>query len=77
MSARGTLWLASSGLQVSSTAHMYCKRIGEINSCRDNAHELPPFVVLMRFGKSIMALVANYGFRHHLGMGKPLSFIRH
>jgi hypothetical protein len=29
----------------------------------------------MRFGKSIMALVADRGFRRNLGMGKSLSFV--
>ena len=30
----------------------------------------------MRFGKSIMALVADRGFRRNLGTGKSLSFVR-
>jgi hypothetical protein len=30
----------------------------------------------MRFGKSIMALVAGRGFRRNLGTGKSLSFVR-
>ena len=30
----------------------------------------------MRFGKSIMALVADCGFRRNLGTGKSLSFVR-
>ncbi len=30
----------------------------------------------MRFGKSIMALVADSGFRRNLGTGKSLSFVR-